>query len=90
MREGGREGREVREGGEGDVLVDDQVGGEAEHSSVTLLVGAPAQTEGHEEQPGALQQGHLVVQVKVPETCAREPASTHTHTHTHVYKCHHG
>lgn len=50
------------------VLVDDHVRRKAEHVAVALLVGPPAQAEAHEEEPGALQQGHLVVQVQVPET----------------------
>ena len=53
----------------GYVLVDDEVGREAEHVSAALLVGPPSQAEGHEEEPRALQQSHLVVQVQVPEAC---------------------
>lgn len=51
------------------ILVDDEVWGEAEHAAVALLVRPPAETEGHEEEPGALQQRHLVVQVQVTEAC---------------------
>ena len=50
------------------ILVDDEVWGKAEHVAVALLVRSPAQTKGHEEKPGALQQGHLVIEVQVPET----------------------
>lgn len=50
------------------VLVDHQVWGEAQHVAVTLLVRSPAQTKRHEEEPGGLEQSHLIVQVKVPET----------------------
>lgn len=50
------------------VLVDDHVWREAQHVAVALLVRPPAQAETHEEEPRALQQGHLVVQVQVPET----------------------
>lgn len=42
-------------------LVDDEVRGEAQHGAVALLVRPPAQAEGHEEEPGALEQRHLVV-----------------------------
>lgn len=52
-------------------LVHDQVRGEAQYGPVALLVRAPAEAKGHEEEPGALQQGHLVVQVKVAETWKR-------------------
>lgn len=45
--------------------VDDEIGGEAEHAAVTLLIGSPTKTEGHEEEPGALQQRHLVINVQV-------------------------
>lgn len=48
-------------------LVDDEVGGKAQHGAVALLVRTPAQAEGHEEEPRALEQCHLVVQVKAPE-----------------------
>lgn len=50
------------------ILVDDEVGCEAEHVAIALLVRPPAQTERHDEKPGALQQCHLVIQVQVPET----------------------
>lgn len=50
------------------VLVYDEVWREAQHVAVALLVRPPAKTERHEEEPGALQQSHLVVQVQVPET----------------------
>lgn len=48
-------------------LVDDEVGGEAQHGAVALFVRPPAQAEGHEEEPGALKQRHLVVQMEAPE-----------------------
>lgn len=48
-------------------LIDDEVWSETQHASITLLVGSPAQAEGHEEEPGALQQRHLVIQVQVSE-----------------------
>lgn len=50
------------------LLIDDEVWCEAEHVAVALLVRPPAQAERHEEEPGALQQGHLIIQVQVPET----------------------
>lgn len=50
------------------LLVDDEVWCKAKHVAVALLVRSPAQTERHEEEPGALQQSHLVVQMQVPET----------------------
>lgn len=50
------------------ILVDDKVRRKAEHVAVALLVRSPAQAERHEEEPGALQQSHLVVQVQVPKT----------------------
>lgn len=53
-------------------LVDDEVGGETQHGAVALLVRPPAQAEGHEEQPGALEQRHLVVQVEAPEAWETE------------------
>ena len=49
------------------VLVDDEVGREAEHVAVALLIGSPTEAERHEEEPRALQQRHLVVQVEVTE-----------------------
>lgn len=49
------------------VLVDDEIGGKAEHATITLLIGPPTKTEGHEKEPGALQQCHLVIQVQVTE-----------------------
>lgn len=51
-----------------DVLVYNQVWCKAKHVAVTLLVRPPAQTERHEEEPGVLQQSHLIIQVQVPET----------------------
>lgn len=54
-----------------DSLVDDQVRSEAEHAAVALFIRAPTKTKGHEEEPGALQQSHLVIQIKVAETCKR-------------------
>lgn len=48
---------------DGYVLIDDQVWCEAQHVAIALLVRPPAQAEGHEEEPGALQQGHLVIQM---------------------------
>ena len=33
------------------LLVDDEVGREAEHFAVALLVGPPPEAEGHEEEP---------------------------------------
>jgi len=48
-------------------LIDDEIWSETQHASITLLVGSPAQAEGHEEEPGALQQCHLVIQVQVSE-----------------------
>lgn len=53
---------------DGCILIDYEVWCEAEHVAVALLIRPPAQTEGHEEEPGTLQQGHLIVQVQVPET----------------------
>ncbi len=53
---------------DGYVLVNDKIWCKAEHVAVALLVGPPAQTKRHEEEPGALQQSHLVVQVQVPKT----------------------
>lgn len=53
-------------------LVDNEVGGEAQHGAVALLVRSPAQAEGHEEEPGALEQRHLVVQVEAPEAWEME------------------
>ena len=49
------------------LLVDDEVGCKAEHVAVALLIGSPAEAEGHDEEPRALQQRHLVVQVEVTE-----------------------
>lgn len=54
------------------VLIYDQVWGKAKHVPVTLLVRPPAQTERHEEEPGVLQQSHLIIQVQVPESCGEE------------------
>lgn len=58
------------------ILVDDEVWCEAEHVAVALLVRSPSQAEGHEEEPGALQQSHLVVQVQVPKTCGEGRGNT--------------
>lgn len=54
------------------VLIYDQVWCKAKHVPVTLLVRPPAQTERHEEEPGVLQQSHLIIQVQVPESCGEE------------------
>lgn len=51
-----------------DLLIYDQVWCKAKHLAVTLLARPPAQTERHEEKPGALQQSHLIIQVQIPET----------------------
>lgn len=64
--------QETAQGGGLYVLVYDQVGCKAKHVHVTLLVGPPAQTERHEEEPGVLQQSHLIIQVQVPESCGEE------------------
>ena len=55
--------------GEGvvDVLVEDQVRGEVQHPAVDVLVGPPPQREHHHPHPGVLDDGHLVVNVHVPE-----------------------
>lgn len=61
----------AQEGGR-HVLIYDQVWRKAKHVPVTLLVRPPAQTERHEEEPGVLQQSHLIIQVQVPEPCREE------------------
>lgn len=63
-------------------LVDDEVGGEAEHAAVTLLVRPPPETEGHEEEPRALQQRHLVIQVQVTEAWTSQTKKTHNNQNT--------
>lgn len=59
------------------VLIDDEIWSETQHSSITLLVRSPAQTEGHEEEPRALQQRHLIIQVQISEALTQ-----HTHINT--------
>lgn len=49
-------------------LVNDQVWSKAQQVAIGLLVGPPAQSKSHQEHPGVLQQGHLVIQVQIPET----------------------
>lgn len=49
------------------ILINHKIWCEAQHVSVTLLVGSPAEPEGHEEEPGTLQESHLIIKVKVSE-----------------------
>lgn len=48
-------------------LIYDEIWGKAEQSAVTLFIGPPTEAEGHQEEPGALQQCHLVIKVQVTE-----------------------
>lgn len=49
-------------------LVNDQVWSKAQQVAIGLLVGPPAQSKSHQEHPGVLQKGHLVIQVQISET----------------------